>query len=115
MKAFVSMIAAIGLLAAPAAAEEWQSIRCIPADPSPEEMFDVTQAIDDFEAGPLKWEALHDGQNAKAAVRAIRPSITAATPRSASTTSLPAGKISNMSRSTGSSTSPSPGSEWVFG
>ncbi|MGO8746973.1 MAG: hypothetical protein ACLQNE_13380 [Thermoguttaceae bacterium] len=69
MKAFVSMIAAIGLLAAPAAAEEWQSIRCIPADPSPEEMFDVTQAIDDFEAGPLKWEALHDGQNAKAAVR----------------------------------------------
>src|SRR5208283_5911753 len=57
------------LVATPAAADEWQSIRCIPADPSPEEMFDVTRPVDGFEAEPLKWEALHDGQNAKAALR----------------------------------------------
>ena len=70
-KAFVLMIAMVGLLvvAAPTVADDWQSIACIPADPSPEEMFDVTQAVDGFEAEPLKWEALHGGQNAKAALR----------------------------------------------
>ena len=67
MRTFVLAFATVGLLvAACAAADDWRSIACIPADPFPEEMFDVTHAVDGFETEPLRWEALHDGQNAKA-------------------------------------------------
>ena len=69
-KTLVLSIATVGLLIATAtAADDWQTVACIPADQPPEAMFDVTQAVDGFEAEPLKWTALHGGQNAKTVLR----------------------------------------------
>jgi hypothetical protein len=60
------------LLVAPsafAAAEEWQSIACIPADPLPETMFEVVQGVDDFETPARRWQSLRTKQNAQATLR----------------------------------------------
>lgn len=48
-----------------AVAAQWQTVACIPADLPPEAMFEVSQAVDEFEAAELAWQAVQGGQNAK--------------------------------------------------
>ncbi|NQT16047.1 MAG: hypothetical protein HQ582_25045, partial [Planctomycetes bacterium] len=52
------------VLSAPFAAAQWETVTCVPADLPPEAMFEVTRAVDDFEAAELTWQAAGGGQNA---------------------------------------------------
>jgi hypothetical protein len=67
------LMAVIGLMIATIAAAHgqgsWQSAQCVPADPTPDLLFDVVVPVEGFENYSGGWAAVEGGQMAKATVK----------------------------------------------